>query len=277
MRLPWKGGPQRPKLKTPDDRMTLMEHLAELRVRIIRCVLAVVVGFTIVMIFYGPILNFLKEPYEHICNTDASLNCENSGLFILSPMEGFSTRVSVSAYGGIIIAVPVLLWQLWRFIVPGLQQAGAQVRDPVHRVVGVPVLPRRGDRLLDPRQGAEFLIDFSGPDVNQAFQISKYISFVGLMVAAFGIGLEFPVILVFLQLAGVLKYQMLFKYWRYAIVGIVVIAAVITPSGDPISLAALAIPMLILYFVAALIGRAHPAPPRSNQDEQESGAAGATA
>src|SRR4029078_9140040 len=123
----------------------------------------------------------------------------------------------------------------------------------------------------------QFRTYFSGPDVNQAFQISKYISFVGLMIAAFGIGLEFPVILVFLQLAGVLKYQMLFKYWRYEIVGLVVIAAVITPSGDPISLAALAIPMLILYFVAALIGRVIQLRRARNEDEQESGAAGATA
>jgi sec-independent protein translocase protein TatC len=277
MKLPWKGATQRPKLKTPDDRMTLMEHLAELRVRIIRCVLAVVVGFTIVMVFYSPILNFLREPYEHICNQDKSLNCENGGLFILSPMEGFSTRVSVAAYGGIIIAVPVLLWQLWRFIVPGLNKRERQYAIPF--ILSSVFLFALGGAIaywtLD--KALQFLIDFSGPDVNQAFQISKYISFVGLMIAAFGIGLEFPVILVFLQLAGVLKYQMLFKYWRYAIVGIVVIAAVITPSGDPISLAALAIPMLFFYFVAALIGRAIQRRRARADDEEGSDAAGATA
>ena len=100
----------------------------------------------------------------------------------------------------------------------------------------------------------EFLIDFSGPDLQQVFQISKYLSLVGLMVAAFGVGLEFPVLLVFLQLAGVLDHRVLFRQWRLAIVIIVAVAAIITPSGDPISLAALSIPMVILYFVAALIG-----------------------
>ncbi|MTA68952.1 MAG: twin-arginine translocase subunit TatC, partial [Actinobacteria bacterium] len=88
----------------------------------------------------------------------------------------------------------------------------------------------------------------------QAFQISKYVSFVGLMVAAFGIGFEFPVLLVFLQLAGVLKPRQLVQGWRVAIVVIVVIAAVITPSGDPITLLLLSVPLVIFYFLSILIG-----------------------
>ena len=103
-------------------------------------------------------------------------------------------------------------------------------------------------------KGLEWLISWSGSDVRQAFQISKYVSFVGLMVAAFGIGFEFPVLLVFLQLAGVLKPRQLVKGWRVAIVAIVVIAAVITPSGDPITLLLLSVPLMLLYFIAILIG-----------------------
>jgi len=103
-------------------------------------------------------------------------------------------------------------------------------------------------------KGLEWLISWSGSDVRQAFQISKYVSFVGLMVAAFGIGFEFPVLLVFLQLAGVLKPRQLVKGWRVAIVAIVVIAAVITPSGDPITLLLLSVPLVLFYFLAILIG-----------------------
>jgi sec-independent protein translocase protein TatC len=76
-----------------------------------------------------------------------------------------------------------------------------------------------------------------------------------LMIAAFGVGLQFPVLLVFLQLVGIVTPQQLISQWRYAIIGIVVVAAVITPSGDPISLAALAIPMTLLYVVSVLIGK----------------------
>jgi len=254
MKLPFRRGKERPVARTPDDQMTLMEHLGELRMRVLRATLAVVVGFILVMAFYGSILNFLKEPYERICSQDLTLHCQNNGLFILGPLEGFSTRVSISAYGGIILALPVILWQIWRFVVPGLHKKEKQYAVPF--IVSSVALFALGGYIaywtLD--KALQFLIQFSGPGVQQTFQISKYISFVGLMIGAFGVGLEFPVLLVFLQLVGVIKYQTLFRQWRYAIVIIVIIAAVITPSGDPISLAALSIPMLVLYFVAALIG-----------------------
>ena len=100
----------------------------------------------------------------------------------------------------------------------------------------------------------EFLIAWAGPDVKANFQISKYISLVGLMVAAFGIAFEFPVLLVFLQLVGVVTPQTLKKGWRYAIMIIFVIAAVITPSGDPYSMLALAIPMSVFYLISIVIG-----------------------
>ncbi|MFZ9444385.1 MAG: twin-arginine translocase subunit TatC, partial [Ilumatobacteraceae bacterium] len=87
-----------------------------------------------------------------------------------------------------------------------------------------------------------------------AFQISKYVSFVGLMMAAFGIGFEFPVLLVFLQLVGVLRPRQLIEGWRVAIMVIVVLAAVITPSGDPVTLALLSVPLVLFYFIAILIG-----------------------
>ena len=100
----------------------------------------------------------------------------------------------------------------------------------------------------------------AAPTSARSFQVSKYISLVGLMVAAFGIGFEFPVLLVFLQLVGVLNPQTLSQEWRYAIMVIFVVAAVITPSGDPISMLALAVPMTIFYVISIVIGCVVPAP-----------------
>ena len=91
-------------------------------------------------------------------------------------------------------------------------------------------------------------------DVNQAFAIQKYISLVGLMIFAFGVGFLLPVLMVFLQLVGVATPRSLLRGWRYAIVGIFCLAAVITPSGDPVTLMMLAVPMIVLYFLAVLIG-----------------------
>jgi sec-independent protein translocase protein TatC len=100
----------------------------------------------------------------------------------------------------------------------------------------------------------EFLISWSGSDVTQAYQITKYINLVVMMMLAFGVGFLSPVLLVFLQLVSVVTPKTLIKQWRYAIMGIFVASAAITPSGDPISLLALAIPLTILYLIAVLIG-----------------------
>jgi sec-independent protein translocase protein TatC len=100
----------------------------------------------------------------------------------------------------------------------------------------------------------EFLIAWSGAGVEQTYQISKYISLVAMMVLAFGVGFLVPVLIVFLQLVGVVTPQTLIKQWRYSLMGTFLIAAVITPSGDPVSMLALAVPMTLLFLIAVLIG-----------------------
>ena len=100
----------------------------------------------------------------------------------------------------------------------------------------------------------EFLISWSGEDVTQAYQITKYINLVVMMMLAFGVAFLSPVLLVFLQLVSVVTPKTLIKQWRYAVMGIFVAAAAITPSGDPISMMALAIPLTVLYLIAVLVG-----------------------
>ena len=157
-------------------------------------------------------------------------------------------------YGGLLIALPVIMWQIWRFVVPALKSNEKKYAIPF--IVSSVVLFLLGCLLayLTLGKALEFLIAWAGDDVEHVFQVSKYVRLVTLMAFAFGVGFQFPVLLVFLQLVGVLTPQQLLGGWRYAVVGIVVLAAVITPSGDPISLAALAGPMLILYFAAIGIG-----------------------
>ncbi|MEY2582619.1 MAG: sec-independent protein translocase protein TatC, partial [Ilumatobacteraceae bacterium] len=110
---------RRARVASPDDRMTLTEHLAELRSRIIRSLLAMVMGIIIVLAAYGPVLRFLTKPYVKLCARKGSDFCV-ANLFYLSPLEGFTTRLSIATYGGIILALPVIMWQVWRFIVPAL-------------------------------------------------------------------------------------------------------------------------------------------------------------
>lgn len=254
MKLPFRR-PEKPVLKGPEDRMTLTEHLAELRTRIIRSLLAVVIGIIVVLAAYNPVLEFLLQPYRDLCAATPKF-CELSqgNVISIAPLEGFTTRLSISTYGGILLALPVLMWQIWRFIVPALHAKEKKYAIPF--VVSSVLLFLLGAFVAywTLEKALEFLISWAGADVQSSFRVSEYVRLVLLMVAAFGIAFEFPVLLVFLQLVGVLTPQMLLKGWRYAILTVFLIAAVITPSGDPYSMMALALPMTLFYLISIVIG-----------------------
>jgi sec-independent protein translocase protein TatC len=143
---------------------------------------------------------------------------------------------------------------VWRFVVPALESKEKKYAIPF--VLSSVVLFCAGGTLayLTVGRALDFLISWSGSEVEQVFAIEKYFALVGFMVFAFGVGFLLPVLLVFLQLVGVVTPRQLIAGWRYAIVGIFVLAAVITPSGDPITLLTLSVPMGVLYFVAIGIG-----------------------
>lgn len=233
--------------------MTIMSHLSELRMRIIRACLSIAIGAAVILIFYDQVLHFLTQPYRNICAMRPDFNCDGS-LYALGPIEGLASRMRIAGYGGIIISVPIILWQLWRFVSPAMNTREKKFAMPF--AIASFVLFICGGALafwtLD--RALEFLISWSGADVNQTYQIAKYISLVALMVLAFGAGFLLPVVVVFLQLVGAVTPQQLRKQWRVAVMVVFVIAAIITPSGDPISMLALAVPMTLLYILAVIIG-----------------------
>jgi sec-independent protein translocase protein TatC len=253
---------RRRKAPNPEGQMTLIEHLAELRMRIIRAGLAILVGVVVVVLAWEWVFDILTEPYAKLCARRGAEYCGNAydpatgqvKLNILDPVEGLATRLRVGFYGGLVLASPVILWQLWKFIVPALHKN--ERRYAFGFVASTLALFLLGGFIAFTtlERALEFLIDWSGQDVDQVFQVSAYIRLVTLMVAAFGVGFTIPVLLVFLQMLGVMSWRTLLGAWRYAIVGIFVIAAAITPSGDPISLLALSVPMTVLFFLAVLIG-----------------------
>jgi sec-independent protein translocase protein TatC len=242
----------RPHVKTPDDRMTLVEHLGELRSRIIKSLLAITVGALVVFVFYDPILNFLARPYFDVCKQNPEFGCQDKFL-ITGPLDGFSTRVKVSGYGGLVAALPIVLWQLWRFITPGLHRNEKKYAVPFILSSVLLFLFGAFIAYFTMPYAIEFLIGYSGP-VTAAFTPNKYVSLLSIMMLAFGVGFLFPVLLVFLQLVGVLTPRQLSHWRRQALVIVVVVAAVITPSGDPYSLVALAVPMYVFYECSIILG-----------------------
>ena len=241
----------------PDDaRMSLIEHLAELRDRLIKVAVAVVIGMLIAFVLYNQIFEFLLGPYEDIANDRPEATLGDGRLLLSDPLQGFAIRMKLALYGGIAIAMPVILWQIWRFVTPGLYDHEKKYAVPFMVsalslfVLGAGLAYYTLPRALD------FLIDIGGEDnFVTAFQPDKYFTLILYMMLAFGIGFEFPILLIFLQMAGVITPRQLSGARRYAIVGICVLVAVITPSGDPISMLMLSVPMILFYEVSILIGR----------------------
>lgn len=230
--------------------MTLWEHLAELRRRLLISIVAVAVGGLVAWFLWDPVLSLLRDPYCRI--SDQTDDCR---LYVTDPLQPFATRLRVSGYVGIALAMPVLLWQTWRFITPALYPH--EKRYAVPFVVSSLVLFFTGAGLayFTLPQALDFLQGVGGMNLSEIYTIDRYLQLITYMMLAFGVGFEFPVLLVALQLIGLVTPRQLASGRRMAAVAIVVLAAVITPSGDPISLLALSIPMYILFEASILVGR----------------------
>jgi sec-independent protein translocase protein TatC len=237
-----------------DAGMTLVEHLTELRKRLVICVVAVGVGMIIGFIAYEWIFEILLHPYKDVVRQDPSTSAIGENLLATDPLEGFSVRMKTSTYAGIAFAMPVILWQIWKFVTPGLYDHEKRYAIPF--VASALALFTLGAGLAYytlPR-ALEFLVNIGGDDLVTAFSPGKYFQLITYMMLAFGVGFEFPIVLIFLQMAGILETATLRKGRRFAIVGILVLVAVITPSGDPISMLMLSVPMIVFYEVAIVIG-----------------------
>jgi sec-independent protein translocase protein TatC len=233
----------------PDGRMTVVEHLTELRRRLVISLVAVAAGAIVCFIFAPEIIEFLVTYYEE------ATKGERDALVFTGPLDAFATRLKIATYGGIVLALPVWLWQLWRFITPGL--------NPTEKKYAVPFVSASVFlfgcgavvAFLTLQPALNFLLNIGGSDLEPLLTADKYVSLVALMIVAFGLSFEFPVILVFLLLARVLTTAQLRKWRRYAAILIVAFAAVITPSQDPYSLFAMAVPMYLFYELCIVIGR----------------------
>ena len=234
--------------------MTLYEHLAELRKRLIVSILAIVAGAIVAWFLYNPLLHFMTEPYKAFAQHHPK-DISKGQLIVTGVAEGFTTRLKVSLYVGMALATPVILWELWRFITPGLHKNEKRYIIPfVTSAVVLFALGVSAAILIFPK-ALDWLISVSGPNVTPLFSASNYFSLYVLMCLVFGAVFLYPIVLVFLMLTGVVPTTKWRKWRRGAIVIIAVVAAVVTPSSDPFSFMAMAIPMYVFYEASILLGR----------------------
>lgn len=244
-----------PSEEADEGRMTLFEHLAELRRRVIISVLAVVAGTIIGWFVYNHLLHFMLEPYSSFARHHQHKSISNGQLVTSGPLEGFTTRLKVSCYTGIALASPVILWEIWRFITPGLHKNEKRYAVPfVLSAVALFCLGIATAVLVFPK-ALDWLISVSGSGVVPLFTPSKYFTLYVGMCLVFGVVFLYPILLMFLMLTGVVPSARWRKWRRAAIVVIAAVAAIATPSNDPFSYLALGIPMYIFYEASILLGR----------------------
>lgn len=234
--------------------MPLAAHLGELRVRLTRSVLAVLAASILAAFFYDQLFDLITAPFQQISEeyekegATVTLNFGNIG-------DPFTFALKICAMAGLFAASPVWMYNLWAFVAPGLHRRERRY-GIAFVAVSVPLfLGGAALAYVFLPKGFDLLIGFN-PDpqtVANIIGLNDYLSFVLRMFLVFGIAFVMPVFLVALNLGGVVRGRTLLRAWRQVIMGAFVFAAVATPSGDPYTMSALAVPMIGLYYIAAFV------------------------
>jgi sec-independent protein translocase protein TatC len=251
--------PARKKEKDPEGRMPLAEHLRELRNRLAKAMLAIVVVTVVAAFFYNDIINFLTQPildsvgcgktFEELARSSND-NQQCARITINGLLAPFTLALQVSLMAGVVFASPIWLYQLWAFVAPGLHR---HEKKYAYAFVGTGVPLFLGGGYFAYRvlpTTAKVLIDFTPNGVDNLLPLDDLLQLVTRMVIVFGLSFELPLLLVMLNLTGVITGRRMLGWWRGMILGITVFAAVATPSTDPLSMLALSGPIWVLYFGA---------------------------
>jgi sec-independent protein translocase protein TatC len=262
------------------SRAPLLDHLIELRKRLIICVLAVVVGFAVCFGFSTQIYTVLLHPFQVAAEMFAAskgghhaagpfdllfvlvglkdapvASGENLRLVFTAPLEFFFTKLKLAGFGAVVLTFPVLAWQVYAFVAPGLYKRERRAFLPF--LLAAPTLFMMGAALVYfiilPFvlwfSLSQQIVGAAGVAVELLPKVSDYLTLVTTLLLAFGLCFQLPVVLTLLGMAGIVNSSMLWKGWRYAVFAVVVVAAIVTPP-DPISQLLLALPIIALYFVS---------------------------
>ena len=237
--------------------MSLIDHLSELRQRLLVCIAAICVGAVFGWFLFQPVIDLLTEPYCAYLKTvpPSSRVTQDCGLFFSGALEPLITKFKLVGFLGLFIALPVILFQVWAFIVPGLTKRERRMGIPfvlcsvalflLGALVAYWTLPK----------ALGFLLGFAGQGFVPLLTADRFLSFVMLVALSFGLAFELPIVLSFLLAVGVVSTRQLRDWRRGAILGIAVFAAIITPSSDPYTMLAMTIPMVLFYEAAIIVGR----------------------
>ncbi|MET9302399.1 MULTISPECIES: twin-arginine translocase subunit TatC [Micromonospora] len=235
--------------RAADGSMTLIEHIRELRNRLFRASLAILVGFGFGIWLAEPVRVLLSKPY---CDLPQSFDpATGKCKFVqLGVADVFLLNLKIGLWVGLIIAAPIWLYQLWAFIAPGLHRHERRYAY-VFTALAAPLFAAGAVlAFFVTTKGLEFLLDVSGDDIATNLEVTRYISFVTNLILLFGVAFEFPLIVLMLNFVGLASAKRLLSWWRVAVFVFFAFSAVVTPTPDPFGMTALAICLCALYFAA---------------------------
>lgn len=235
----------------PEGQMPLVEHLRELRNRLTKAILALMAGMVLGFVFFEPLFEFLQQPY---CQATGGDGCQ---LFVFGVLEPFTFRLKIAAIVGMVVTSPVWTYQLWAFITPGLRTSERRYML-IFVGLGVPFfLGGVALAYYTISRGLEFFVGLLSTGMELNLKAGEYVTFLVIVMLVFGISFELPLLVTVLNFAGVLPHEKLKAWRRWIVFGICVFAAVATPTQDPFTMLALAIPMAVLMELATLIAKFH--------------------
>ncbi|WP_428026687.1 twin-arginine translocase subunit TatC [Arcobacter sp.] len=239
----------------------LKPHIADLRKRLIISVISLVIAFFACFTFYEPILNWMMVPIEAVLP-------KNSQMVAVEIQETFFTALKVAFFSGFIVSLPIIFWQLWLFLAPGLYDHEKKLVIPfVFFATLMFLIGAAFAYYIVVPFGFEFLINFGSAVVTVLPSIGKYVGFFTKLLFGFGIAFELPVITFFLAKIGLVDDRMLKDFFRYAVVIIFVVAALLTPP-DVLTQFLMAGPLILLYLVSIYIAKVFNPADTSLDDEE---------
>lgn len=243
------------KVANPDGRMPLREHIRELRNRIIKAALGLIAGGIVGWIFFDPVWKVLQRPYSHL--NPKHCYQHSCTLVVHGIFDGFYVHLKVGLIIGAILSSPIWLYQIWAFVAPGLY---ARERRWTYIFIGaaVPLFGAGGFlAYLTLSKGLGFFVGLAPTGTGVLVGVQDYLSYAMAMLLIFGLTFELPLFMVILNLAGVVTHAKIKKHRRMMIFLVFLFAAVATPSQDPFTMLALAIPTVLLFEVAEVLAWIH--------------------
>ena len=224
-----------------EARTDLVSHLDELRSRLIRSAVYIALGALAVWFCFDPVYAFLARPIVE------PLRAAGGKLNYRTVLEPFMIRLQIALVGGLIVALPFITWEAWAFIAPGLTRAERRTIRPVVPASMVLFVMGVAMAYLLTGPSVRWLMRYQLPDTQALLNLSDNLLLILKFYVVFGVGFQIPIVLVVLSALGIVNARLLWRHWREASVAIFLVAAIVTPTADPLTMTIAALPMVLLY------------------------------